>query len=280
MFSALLNSRWTSFTQTQLKSFLQRAGFLLLLTMLAGAPAQLLAQSTSPTVIDVAIPDTFVTQTESIILPVTISDVSDLGIFSFEFTISFDSTIIAIDDVISMDGIASSFLFLNNLDQGGNVFIAAAGVDSLKGSGPLFYLEASFLQDGASEMNFDRVSFEVDSIEVVMQHGRLRNISLADTEHPREVPEQLLISGNYPNPFRSTSTITLDLPDAALVSVEIYNLTGQLKRTYPSRAIAAGENQLITIDASSLAPGPYFYRIIARSDGILRYGTGAMTIIH
>ena len=230
--------------------------------------------------ITVALPDTFVTETQSIMIPVNVSDVSSLGILSFEFTISYDDTIIEIEDAVALNGIASGFLFLNNLDLDGTVFIAAAGVDTLSGSGTLFYLQASFLQDGVSEMNFDRVDFEVDSAEVVAQNGRIRNISLANIDEAAEVPTQTLITSNYPNPFYRSTTISMDLPEAAQVSVEIYNLAGQLKGSYPPRPIAAGSNQLVTIEASSLPTGSYYYRITAHSPGIIRYGTGAMTIIH
>lgn len=252
----------------------------ILIISLCMLPGTIIITHAHAQTISVALPDTFVTDTQSVMIPVVVSDVSTFGIISFQFTISYDETIIEIEDAVALNGIASGFLFLNNLDLDGKVFIAAAGVDTLSGSGTLFYLQASFLQDGVSEMNFDVVDFEVESAEVVAQNGRVRNISLANVDEEAEVPTQTLFTTNYPNPFYSSTTISMDLPEAAQVSVELYNIAGQLEGSYPPRPIAAGSNQLVTIEASSLPTGSYYYRVIAHSLGITRYGTGAMTIIH
>ena len=230
--------------------------------------------------ISVALPDTFVTETQSLLIPVNVSDVSNLGILSFSFTISFDPEIINIQDVLDENSIAAGYFFQNNFSVAGQVVIAAAGVETLSGDGPLFYLEASFLQDGSSEMSFDKASFAEDAFDVETQNGRLRNISLASVDGSAELPDKLLLSTNYPNPFNSSSTITVDLPEAAQVLVEIYNLNGQLQGSYPPRFYSAGINQLITVEASSLPTGSYVYRIVANSTGTIRIGTGALTVIH
>ena len=230
--------------------------------------------------INVALPDTFVTQTQSVMIPIEVSDISSLGILSFGFTISFDPNIIEIEAVVAENSISSGFFFSNNFNLTGQIAIAAAGVDSLQGAGPLLYLQVNFLQDGASEMNFDSASFAESSFEVTAQNGRLRNISLASIDDSEEVPGQLVLSNNYPNPFSTTSTIQMDLPEAAQVSLNVYNLSGQLEKSYPPRPIPAGTNQLVIIEASTLPTGSYYYRIIAQSAGTVRYGTGIMTIIH
>ncbi|MEM8484058.1 MAG: T9SS type A sorting domain-containing protein [Bacteroidota bacterium] len=230
--------------------------------------------------ISVALPDTFVTETDAVMVPVTVSDVSTLGIISFDMTIAFDPEIIQINNIAKLDGIAAGFFYSNNLGLDGKVAIAAAGVDTLTGAGPLFYLEAGFLKDGSSEMSFDKVNFEVDSLEVEAQNGRLRNISPASVEDPVAVSGATLLSHMYPNPFFASTTLTMDLPETALVSVEVYNLAGQRQDYYPPRPLAAGANQLFNIDASSMPAGSYFYRITAQSQGTTRYGGGMMTIIH
>ena len=258
-----------------------KSAYLIRLLLLAGLlVASLLVRTSYSQTISVALPDTFVTETEAIMIPVTVSDVSTLGIISFDMTIAFDPEIIQINSVATLEGIAAGFFFSNNLGLDGKVAIAAAGVDTLTGAGPLFYLEAAFLKDGSSEMSFDKVNFEVDSVEVEAQNGRLRNISLASLEDPGAVPTGTLLSHVYPNPFFDASTLSMDLPEAALVSVEVYNLAGQRQGYYPPRPLAAGAKQLFKIDASLMPAGSYFYRITAQSQGTTRYGGGMMTIIH
>ncbi|MEM7020648.1 MAG: T9SS type A sorting domain-containing protein, partial [Pseudomonadota bacterium] len=237
-------------------------------------------QATQAQTINVALPDTFVTETQSVLIPVEVSDVSNLGILSFSFTISFDPEIISIQDVVSENGLAEGYLFLNNFNVDGQVVIAAAGVDSLNGAGSLFFLEASFLQDGSTEMNFDKASFSEDAFDVEIQNGRLRNISLASVDETDDLPTQQLLSTNYPNPFSYSTTISADLPEAAQVFVEIYDINGRLQRTYPSLFLTAGTNPLVKLEASSLPAGSYVYRVIANSAGTTRLGTGTLTIIH
>lgn len=251
--------------------------FTVLLILLPALPLTFPLPSHAQTV-NVALPDTFVTETGPILLPVTISDVTGLGILSFDISISFDSTIVDVLQVELTNSIAEGY-FMSSLDQPSRIFIAAAGTAPLAGAGVLLYLRVRFLQDGASEMNFDKVSFEVDSVDVVARNGRLRNISLAGTEHTARMAPPLA-TVVFPNPFSKHTTLSMDLPEAAQVSISLYNIHGQRMRSYPPRPVAAGANQLIPIDVSSLPAGPYFYSIQAQSAGVVRYGTGVMTKIH
>ena len=134
------------------------SGFFSVLLLL---PTLLAIPQSHAQTINVALPDTFVTDTQSILVPVTISDVTDLGILSFDIIISFDSTIIDVEDVLLTNTLAEGY-FISSLDQPQERIIAAAGITPLAGAGTLLYLQVSFLQDGSSEMRFDKVSFEVD----------------------------------------------------------------------------------------------------------------------
>lgn len=239
------------------------------------SPTLSLAQTQTVTV---ALPDTFLTETQSVLIPVTISDVTDLGIISFDIAVSFDSTVIDVEEVILANSLAEGYI-LSNLDLPDKTFIAAAGVAPLTGAGPLLYLQISFLQDGLSEMNFDNVSFEVNSVSVVSQNGRLRNVSLESADSPTSTIEAIFVT-TFPNPFQQGTTLSLDLPEAAQVSVEVYDVTGQRIFSYPPRFITAGANQLIPIKASSLPAGSYFYRVKAQSAGTERVNSGVMIKIH
>jgi len=52
-------------------------------------------------------------------------------------------------------------------------------------------------------------------------------------------------SGNYPNPFASSTTITFDLPEAGPASVTIYDVTGRLVTTITDRVFAAGPARVV-----------------------------------
>ena len=74
-----------------------------------------------------------------------------------------------------------------------------------------------------------------------------------------ELPTQFALLGNYPNPFNPSTTISFDLPWPAKVSINIFDLQGRRVLALPAQTMKAGAAQTMTIDAASLATGPYFY---------------------
>jgi hypothetical protein len=77
------------------------------------------------------------------------------------------------------------------------------------------------------------------------------------------LPSQFGLSQNYPNPFNPATTIELALPVASEYTVAIYNIAGQLIRTYEGYA-NAGTVPLVWdgLNASGerVASGMYFYK--------------------
>ena len=70
---------------------------------------------------------------------------------------------------------------------------------------------------------------------------------------------------NYPNPFNAGTVISFNLKDATEWKVTIYNVMGQVVRTFEGADDAAsvrvpwdGRDR----DGSTVASGVYFYRVI------------------
>jgi choice-of-anchor B domain-containing protein len=79
-----------------------------------------------------------------------------------------------------------------------------------------------------------------------------------------DVPTTYALSQNYPNPFNPTTLIRYQIPAAAHVMMRLYNLIGQQVAELVNETQAVGRYQ-VTLDASSLPSGIYFYRITAGS---------------
>jgi hypothetical protein len=68
------------------------------------------------------------------------------------------------------------------------------------------------------------------------------------------------LGGNYPNPFRNTSTIEYALADDAYVQLELYDIQGRRVAVIENGMRSAGKHTA-HIEGSRLSSGVYFYRL-------------------
>jgi hypothetical protein len=75
----------------------------------------------------------------------------------------------------------------------------------------------------------------------------------------KELPVSFTLSNAYPNPFNPTTTLTLDIADAAFASVKVFNLRGEVVGVLMNDMVDAGSFTM-TWDASNLSSGVYLIR--------------------
>jgi len=81
----------------------------------------------------------------------------------------------------------------------------------------------------------------------------------------RALPETYVLEQNYPNPFNPTTTIEFYLLEDAQVTLKVYNVLGQHVTTLLNNEVYDAGYDEVTFDASQLASGVYFYRLVAKS---------------
>lgn len=99
------------------------------------------------------------------------------------------------------------------------------------------------------------------------------------TEGETSLPERFAIEGNYPNPFNPSTSIRFDLPGAALVSVQVYDVMGREVMDVPAQPFGAGAGQELQLNALSLPSGTYFYRVTAQMGREAEMQTGRMVLV-
>ncbi len=73
------------------------------------------------------------------------------------------------------------------------------------------------------------------------------------------LPKVYSVSQNYPNPFNPDAKIDFSLPKASQTRIVLYDVLGRQIRTLIDKKLGAG-NYEITVDASDLPSGVYFYK--------------------
>ncbi|MBI1803743.1 MAG: T9SS type A sorting domain-containing protein [Ignavibacteriae bacterium] len=104
----------------------------------------------------------------------------------------------------------------------------------------------------------------LSSDEFVMREGTSNDLGQQALLHAS--PVSFAMYQNYPNPFNPSTTIQFDLPDPAFVTVKVYNMLGQEVRTLLDHESMEDGEQEVDFDASLLASGVYFYRIVAEGN--------------
>lgn len=123
--------------------------------------------------------------------------------------------------------------------------------------------------------------------EVVAQHnlrrGRPVSIENASVKRLRlqaeaDRPDAFTLRGNYPNPVQTTTTIAMDLPESAKVSVAVFDILGRHVMTLPEQVLYAGSGRTLPLDATQLASGMYIYRLRAEMTSRTVTKTGRMIV--
>lgn len=102
---------------------------------------------------------------------------------------------------------------------------------------------------------------------------------VANEDVDPSVPGEFVLYENYPNPFNPTTTLLFDLPSAASVSVQVFDMLGRQVMVIPAENRAAGTTQRIQLDASSLASGIYLYQVNAQAENANFISTGRMILL-
>ncbi len=76
-----------------------------------------------------------------------------------------------------------------------------------------------------------------------------------------QLPDRITLHQNYPNPFNPETSIRFDLPGAAHVRLEVYDMLGRRVAVLLDEPLQPNRHQ-VRFDAGGLSSGVYIYRLI------------------
>ena len=84
--------------------------------------------------------------------------------------------------------------------------------------------------------------------------------TLAAAEDDNILPERLTLHSAYPNPFNPSTIISFDLPDADMVSLDIFDIAGRQVASLISEYMIPGSHQ-INWNPGNLSSGIYLVNL-------------------
>lgn len=92
---------------------------------------------------------------------------------------------------------------------------------------------------------------------------KYRHPIVAVDDHVARKPSDVVLGQNFPNPFNPTTHVRYELPGLYEVIISIHDALGREVRKFRQGVQPAGE-YAVTLDASGMASGVYFCRLLAR----------------
>ena len=113
----------------------------------------------------------------------------------------------------------------------------------------------------------DLFSFQGREVELIeVSAADFNGQALKSTITNKVLPTRFALMNNYPNPFNLNTNISFAIPEECQVSLKLYNIAGQLVKSFEG-IYQAGDHNLIWDGSDTrgeeVASGIYFYRLVA-----------------
>lgn len=109
----------------------------------------------------------------------------------------------------------------------------------------------------------------------IMTGGNVRiytNPRTGVDEKSVDIPEQLTLAQNFPNPFNASTAITFDLPNRTHVDLTVYNVMGQAVTKLVDAQMEPGSHQ-VAWSADGCESGIYFIRLTSADYSVTKNAT-------
>lgn len=126
-------------------------------------------------------------------------------------------------------------------------------VGFVKGSGTVTEPKSYLFKDNYSVKGTQTVYYRLKQVDYNGTYDYSDAISVV-----LDIPAEYSLGQNYPNPFNPSTKIKYSVPQNGLVSIVVYDVTGQVVSTLVNEVKEAG-NYEVDFNAAGLSSGIYFY---------------------
>jgi|GEM_PF-6756004 len=116
--------------------------------------------------------------------------------------------------------------------------------------------ETTLTSDGARDIFLAKYLIEKPQLGITTEKGG----DIAGELIKDQVPASYTLGRNYPNPFNPQTTIQFGLPEAANVTLRVYDMSGRLVQELVNGTLLEGNHE-VQFEAGLLPSGTYLYRL-------------------
>ena len=197
-------------------------------------------------------------------IPIVIEE--ETQIEGIDISIAFDPEVLHLTELTLKDGILSEhdYAVETNIKDGKMVIYALKNLIVEKGT--VAFIEFEVIGAVGSKTDVYFTKFDVNETEasgglqVVDSEGNEVVTRRLEVNVVQSIPDKFALYPNYPNPFKTHTTISYALPEATNVKIQIYNIRGQLVAELVNGFEAAGNKKLVW-NPEGLTNGIYFCNI-------------------
>jgi len=222
--------------------------------------------------IDVTIPDTKAEKGTSVVIPVNVSDLTNQGVISYQFVVTFDENVLDAVGAISEETLTSSWGFpYVNVNVDGQMTVGGYGIQELSGAGVLVKLQFTVVGEPGEKTDLNLLLFVFNAGDPIADvHGGVFTVSSSNrigVEKEMKKLRSFYLEQNYPNPFNSRTAIKYKLSERRRVVIKIFDLLGQIVRILEDKSKAPGCYLLYwdgkDDNGNSVPSGAYVYQLMA-----------------
>ena len=223
--------------------------------------------------VEIGIPDCAADSGATLLVPITTSSVTGLGIIGVDITLNFRAEVLQAESVWTGNVVPGGWMILYNANTPGELIIALAGSNPFSGTGTLCTLKFTVTgrPNDTTTIHFSRCQLNEGSISCTTDDGLftviavgIDNIKLSNPNCPLKV---------FSNPFQNYTDISYQLTQAGEIRMLVYDALGKKVKTLIDTKRESGLYSIKwqgTKDDGTECKNGIYYLVIEQDNKILK----------